>query len=341
MKTRSFLVFAVLSWSCCVAASEPDVSEKPAYPLTDQYAADRVQRGISESVNSAAQWIDSFFDDERHIAEDATTKLRFGQSLFLEYGDSPENKTKVNLSIDIPHTKNRLRVFVASEDDTNKTPDTLFNRVESSEDVTAAGIQVFAKSTRKKNLSLTAGIKLESIEFFIGPRYRRNFRFHDWQLRFTQRARWFSSMGWEATTRFDFEHLLSKHLFFRHTLDGRWREEDEGYRYEIRPTLIHKLNRKQAVEYQWNTLFKTRPNHRLDSSVLRVRYRSNFLRKWLFYEINPQLAFRNDEDFDPKAGITFQLEVVFGGKEFLKPNKQEPVKTGWLGKFENDSTSLR
>jgi hypothetical protein len=328
----------ILSLVCRAAAAEPDFPENTTAPSTEMNATDRVQRSVSENINSAAQWIDSFFDDERYIAEDATTKLRFRQSLFLEYGDSAENKTRVNLSIDIPRTKNRLRVFVASEDDTNKTPDTLFNRVETSEDTSAAGVQFFAKSTRKKNLSLTTGVKLDSVEFFIGPRYRRNLRFADWQFRFTQRVRWFSSKGWEATTRFDFERLLSKKLFFRHTLDGRWREEDEGYRYEIRPSLIQQLDEKKAIEYQWNTLFKTRPNHRLESSVLLVRYRSRFLRKWLFYEINPQLAFRNDEDFDPKAGITFQLEVVFGGKDYLKRRKQSQVETGMLKHFDNDAT---
>jgi hypothetical protein len=323
MKIRSFALLVMLSLTSCAAADEPGVSEKTAVPVTDQTAADRVQRGISRSINGAAQWIDSFFDDERHIAEDATTKLRFGQSLFLEHGESAENKTKVNLSIDIPRTKKRLRVFVAGEDDTNKTPDTLFNRVDTSEDSSLAGVQVFAKDSDKKNLSLTTGIKLESTEFFIGPRYRHNFRLgEDWQLRFTQRLRWFSSKGWEATTRFDFERLLGKHLFFRHTLDGRWREEDEGYRYEIRPTIIQKIKRNRAIEYQWNSLFETSPNHSLEGTSLRVRYRRNFLRKWLFYEINPQLAFRNDEDFDPKAGITFQLEVVFGGKEFLQRRSQ-------------------
>ncbi|MEA2080571.1 MAG: hypothetical protein U9P00_12060 [Pseudomonadota bacterium] len=44
----------------------------------------------------------------------------------------------------------------------------------------------------------------------------------------------------------------------------------------------------------------------------------NLKRKWLFYEINPQIALRNDEDFESKAGITLQIEVMFGGKTFLK-----------------------
>jgi len=330
MKTGLYLLIILASLPRWVAAAEPDLSESDAYPPSDYNTVDRVQRSISENINSAAQWIDSFFDDDRFIAEDATTKLRLGESVFLEHGDSPEYKTKVSLSIKIPKTKKRLRVFVASEDDTNKTPDALFNRVEDSEESSAAGVQYFAKTSKKRNLSLTAGIKLDSTEFFIGPRFRRTFKFDTWNLRFTQRVRWLSKKGWEATTRFDYERLLGEKLFFRHTVEGRWRDEDEGYQYEIRPTLIQQLRSKKPIEYRWNNLFKTSPNHRFDSSVLQVRYRRNLKRKWLFYEINPQIALRNEEDFEPKAGITFQIEVMFGGKDFLKRRNKKPSGTNRL-----------
>jgi hypothetical protein len=322
MKTGRRLLIIALSWPCWPAAAGPDDPAGVAADTgSEAYAADRVQQSISQGINSAAQWVDSFFDDERYIAEDATTKLRLRQSLFLEHGESPEHKTQVGLSIKVPRTKKRLRLFVGSEEESTKTPDTLFNRVESRDEQSAAGVQFFAKSTTRQNLSLTTGVKFDSQELFVGPRYRLNVDLKDWLFRVTQRVRWFTSNGWEATTRLDFEHLLSDTLFFRHTVDGRWREEDEGYQYEIRPSLIQQLHSRKAIEYQWNTLFKTRPNHRLEISVLRMRYRRNFFRPWLFYEINPQLAVRNDEDFKPKLGVTFQIEIVFGGKDFRKRRK--------------------
>lgn len=329
MKPGLCLLTLVLSWPGWLIAAGIDDPPATGGAPAEEYAADRVQESISESINGAAQWIDSFFDNDRYIAEDASTKLRLRQSLFLEYGESAENQTRVNLSIRVPHTQKRLRLFVGSEDDTNKTPDTLFNRVDNSDDTSAAGVQFFAKSTARQNLSLTAGIKLDSQEVFVGPRYRYTVERGDWLGRFTQRLRWYTSMGWEATTRFDFDHLLSPRLFFRQTIDGRWREEDPGYQYEIRPTLIQKLHSGKAIEYQWNNLFKTSPNHSLDSSTLLLRYRRNFLRPWLFYEIDPQVAMRNDEDFDPKLGITFQVEIVFGGKDLLnrRSKKSAPPPT--------------
>jgi len=317
------LLITGLWWPGWLAAAELDASAGAGETPAEDYTADRVQRGVSESINGAARWIDSFFDDDRFIAEDATTKVRLRQSLFLEYGDGSENQTRVGLSVKVPNTQRKLRLFVGSEDDTNKTPDTLFNRVDTSEDTSAAGVQFFAKSTAKQNLSLTIGVKLDSLELFTGPRYRHTVPLDDWLFRFTQRVRWYTRNGWEATTRFDLERLLSPRLFFRQTVEGRWREEDEGYQYEIRPSLIQQLNSGKAIEYQWNTLFKTTPNHAVDSSTLLLRYRRNFLRPWLFYEIVPQVAARDDEDFDPKLGITFQVEIVFGGKDFRKTRKPE------------------
>ncbi len=280
--------------------------------------ADRVQRRLSVNLNNAAQWIDSFFDDERFTAEDASSKLRLGQAVFLEAGDNPQLKTNANLSLNVPRTEKKLRVFIGGEDDTNKASGVLPDSViETDNGGSAAGIQFFAKATEHQNLSFSTGVKVSSAELFAGPRYRHTFRYQNWQTRFTQEVRWFTRRGWESRTRLDYERLAGDDLFFRQALDGRWREEDPGYQYEFRTSLIQALRRRKAIEYQWANLFRTHPHNRLESTVVRVRYRQNFWRKWLFYEMNPQIAMRNDQDFKPKPGIVLRIEVVLGGRQYL------------------------
>lgn len=278
--------------------------------------ADSYQHAISQNINSAAQWVDSFFDDERYFAEDATTKLRVRQSVFQEYGDTPQFKTRVNLSIDVPRTEKRLRLFVGSVDDDNTgSSSTLQGSIrDTNDDASAAGVQFFAKASDRQNLSLVAGVRVSSADVFAGPRYRYLFRYHDWQLRFTQGIRWYTGTGWESRTRFDYERIVFDRLFFRQTLDGRWREEDPGYEYALRTSLAQPIKSRKAIEYQWVNQFETHPQQRLASTTLLVRYRQNFLRKWLFYEMNPQVAMRNDESFKPKLGIELRIEVLFGGR---------------------------
>ncbi len=297
-----------------VAAAEPVPS---AAPDTHVSTADIMQRRLSQNLNHAAQWVDSFFDDERYSAEDASSKLRLGQAVFLEYGDTPKLKTRVNLSLDVPRTEQKLKLFIGGDDDANRSLSTIPDSVEERDnDGSSAGIQFFAKASERRNLSLSAGVKISSAELFAGPRYRHTFSYRDAQLRFTQGVRWYTSRGWESRTRLDYERLFGDDLFFRQSFDGRWREEDPGYRYELRSSVIQPLPHRKAIEYQWANLFTTHPHQRLESTVLRIRYRQSFLRKWLFYEMNPQLAMRNDESFKPKPGILLRLEVVLGGKQY-------------------------
>jgi hypothetical protein len=297
---------------------QPDPEDADALATEEPNAADDTHKAVSQSINNAARWIDSFFDDDTYIAEDATTTLRLSQAIFLERGESPRFKTRVNVKIDVPRFKNKLNLFAGGEADDERTSDAPINSIQDTTNDPFAGFQYFAKATNKQNLSLTAGVKFDSAELFIGPRLRRTFGLGTWNLRFIQRVRWFTDSGWEVPTRFDLETLFGDDLFFRNTVEGRWREEDDGYRYEIRPTLVQRLANRKAIEYQWSTVFKTRPNHRLDQSVASIRFRRQVWRKWLFYEIDPQVAFRNDDDFDPKAGVTLGLEVVFGGKDRLR-----------------------
>ena len=164
------------------------------------------------------------------------------------------------------------------------------------------------------------------MDLFIGPRLRKTWQLPAWQLRFTERVRWYTDIGWESRTRLDTERLLGKSWFFRGTLDVRIREDDlsdKGLRYSIGPTLIQKIHPRAAIEYEWSTSLVTRPNHAVDETGLRIIFRRQIWRKWLFYEINPQLVFRNNDDFRATPGIELRVEASFGGldKTALRDNR--------------------
>lgn len=306
-------VSAWLVASIILTAARPVVAGDEKGQSHEATVLDRSQYVISESIDDFARWLDSFFDDERIVTEDASTRLRVSQGVLFEQGERFRLKTRLNVKFNVPHFKNRLKLFVADEN-TNADNNPVIDEIGLDETGEEAelGLQYFAKASDRQNLSLTTGVKLDSLEVFAGPRYRRTVRLNGWQLRFTQRFRWFTRRGWESGTRLDLENLLGRSLLFRQTIEGRWRKEDEGYRYEVSPTLIQPLRNRNGLEYRWGNAFRTRPNHRFEESVLRVRYRQQVWRRWLFYEVAPQLAFRNDDDFKPVAGINLRLEVVFG-----------------------------
>ena len=292
---------------------------------------DRAQEAMSQSVNEAAQWFDAFFGDERYVSEEAYSQIRLTPSAFFEEGEAPEYKFNVNAKVKVPRMSKKLRLVIA---DTSEDEETVLAREtfpearQSNSDATAIGFQYFLKTKNKLNTSVSAGIKIGSghvVDFFLGPRLRKTWAFDIWQIRFTQRVRWYTDIGWESRTRFDFERLFRDDLFFRTTTDLRWRKEDyndEGFRLEAGPTLTQRLRKKAAIDYQWINVVNTKPDVRLDETTLRLVYRQRIWRKWLFYEVNPQIAFRNDDDFRSTPGIEFRLEASFGGLEDLRTNRR-------------------
>jgi len=313
------------------AAAAPEATQSPLDTPGDNQV-DRAQKVMSKSVNDAAKWVDSFFADERYVAEEAYSRVRLSPTVFVEEGEAAEFKFRVNAKVRVPKMSKKLRLVLAgnADDDEDGLGDTTFpDRRTGDDDSTSVGLQYFFRSKNRLNSSVSVGMKIGSnnvVDFYLGPRLRKTWELDSWQLRFTERVRWYTDIGWESRTRFDLERLLNHKWFFRGTFDLRWRDEDyteDGFRYDVGPALTQRLRNKAAIEYQWVNTFKTRPNHSLDQSWLRVRYRQRIWRKWLFYEISPQAAFRNEDDFRVTPGIEFKLEASFGGLEGRKPKREK------------------
>jgi len=288
-------------------------------PRTTTSQIDRFHASMSGSANDAARWFDSFFEDERFIAEEATSRIRLRPSLLLEEGEAPRIRLSVGARLNVPRFNRKLKLVVSDEERDAKGTIDSQRFTDPETDETNIGLQYTLRDKNRLNTSVTAGVKLgggHAVDLFIGPRVRKTWQLDPWQLRFTERIRWYTDIGWESRTRLDLERILNNLWFFRGTFDVRAREDelsDKGLRYSIGPTLIQKIHSRAAIEYQWSTSLVTRPNHAVDETGLRIKFRRQIWRKWLFYEVNPQLVFRNNDDFRATPGIEFRVEASFGG----------------------------
>jgi len=305
-----------------LTAGSPDSSSAQGAPDTTESTLsqiDRIHDSMALSVNEAAQWFDSFFEDERYISEEASSRIRLRPSILLEEGEAADTKFSLGVRINVPRFNKKLKLVISDVNADNNTSFDSRQFTDPQSDETNVGLQYTLKDKNRLNTHLAAGIKTggnHGIDFFIGPRVRKTWRLDLWQLRLTERLRWYTDIGWESRSRADIERVVNTDWLFRTTFDARVRKNDyheDGLRYSIAPSLVQKLPHHAAIEYQWSTSLVTRPNHRVEETGLRLRFRKRVWRKWLFYEINPQLVFRNNDDFRATPGIEFRLEASFGG----------------------------
>ena len=303
----------------CVA-QEQGVDAPSASVLQEEDMVDEVHAGVSQGVLATAEWLDSFFDDRRVEGEANKSRLKLNFTGFAEEGELLGYDFKFRLRLAFPRTEDKLNLIISGdpEDDFSFDDESQRNiraRFEEGEtDGGIAALQYFIKAARDRNISLKAGLRFKDITpvLFVGPRYRRSIALNDWTLRFTQRIRWFTDRGWDSSTRFDLERPLSERFFFRTTTEGIWKQEESGYFYNYRMLLFQPLSEKRSLSYEWNNFFQTHPDNRLQETNLRLRYRQNIWRKWLFFDVAPQAAFLKDRDFNISPGIIFRLEMIFG-----------------------------
>jgi hypothetical protein len=292
---------------------------------------DKAHAGVSRTVYLSANWLDAFFGDERAAAEENRTLLKVSLRGFSEAGEGFKIDPKISLKLRLPRLSKRLQLEVTRDTEADfalDAEDPLARRSvrqvrfedEEERGLTAA-LRYFVKTTHRANISLQGGVRVRfgAPIGFVGPRYRRVIHFEPWALRFTQRLRWFTENRLESNTRLDLERPLAQNLFFRTTTGLSWFEDENNYFYDLSFFLFQPLSKRRSLGYEWNNYFQERqPNNHLEEINLRMRYRQNILKDWLFFEVAPQISFPKDSNFDFTPGIQLRCDLFFGGKKALE-----------------------
>lgn len=288
-------------------------------PSTGDTMTDHLYDQVSGSVASTAAWLDSFFYDENYLAEENRTRLRLSLRTFTESGEGTEFKVKVSLRLSLPQLENRLQLFVSNKPDDIDTTDSAIPSPEDRDEdrSLAVGLRYYAKETEKHNLSLSGGLRYrdDSPVAYVQPRYRYFKSLSHWDLRFIEKLSWYTDTGFESRSDLQLERLFSQRLFFRTLTRLDWYEEEDGVFPQLSFLLRRPLDENRVLAFQMDNYFETEPDPGLDeweSTVFRFAYRRRVWRKWLWFEIEPQVAFRRDDDYSATPGLRLKLEGDFG-----------------------------
>jgi len=315
MNRKSYLngLSVLLALHATVAAAQSD--EETGEQTQESAGSTRAERAhglVEKKVNQTAQWFDSFFDDPNYLAEDASTRVRFRPEVFFQAKKDTKFRLKVAAKVNLPRLSKKASLVIGGDDGTGDFDQSLDDTL----DEPSVGLQFFGNQSRLWNTSLTAGVKLNGLALFAGPRVRYLQPLGDRsQFRFVQTFRWFTDNGWDSRTRLDFDHVFENGVFLRQTIDGRRRAdryEEEGFRTRVSTSVTKRLKHDLGLQYEWFTIFLTEPDSHVSSTTLSMRFRKRTKREWLFFEVVPQIAFEDEFDWDINPGIRFRIEIIFG-----------------------------
>ncbi|MCG3111607.1 MAG: hypothetical protein MCM46_07250 [Candidatus Manganitrophus sp. SB1] len=338
------LLGAVAAWAE-EGLPEGDSEEETA---TEQEATagaiDRVHEMVSSGITETADWIDAFFGEERAEEEINRSYLKIGL-VRISDEDGMEINSEVRLKVVLPRLQERLQLVIEregeseafeSEGDVGGVQAPV--RDSQTTDGVRSALRLILRATRNLNISLDGGVRVRiPPTVFARLRFRESVELEEWVVRFTQTIQWEEAFEdnpyqWETVSRLDVERPITSNHFFRTSLQGAWFEGEHGYFVSQRFALIHLLSKRRALIYEWNTLARAGQivetendteivvdpdtRFRIEETGFRLRYRQTVGWPWLFFEFDPEMAFRRDFDrdtgFDGIWRFLVRVEVQFG-----------------------------
>ena len=281
----------------------------------EENIVDRIHQALSGYVSNAAGKVDGFYDDERYADEVNTTRVKLRVDYFLEKGEDPDLKLRFNLNLALPRINKRLKLLVSGKPDEEETNETGAGLGEEGEDENVdVAVAYTPVETVEHNVSMRTGLRFKNITpgWWLGPRWRAYSQGEVWGTRLTNFFRWYTDTGFRIDTILDFERPITENFFYRQTLRGKWDQDKERYDYDLIFRVYQRLQRRRALTYEYRNKFRSTTDHQLDNIIFSITYRQSIWRRWLFFEIVPQVSFPESEDWDFTPGILFRIETIIG-----------------------------
>ena len=268
----------------------------------------------AEATNRAqalVQWTDAFFGAPVQDAERADTFVRVIVSDQWDRADGHDFKLRLRGQVNLPAISNRLDLVFAGEDSENVATDDSASRSEE------AGLRL--NLSDKKRARFDATLSVSSGPGLV-PGVR--FRFQDdlgenaW-YRFTQRFQYDTDKGNRAITELGLNRYLAEGQLLRWKGRVRYRE-DKGF-WDWRSSIVYRRwfddhdEFPSAIEYFLGWGGRDEPELRTSDFRLGARYRRQWLRPFLYLELEPNFALRQDEVEEKRKwypGLTVRLEVM-------------------------------
>lgn len=286
---------------------------------------DRTHSYLTAMLCQPAVWFDGFFGQHRAGEDWAGSLIRWGEAVrFDERLQKPEYNSEFIADFRLPNMNKKVKIFISSisgEDETSSQPDEYPYDLGTSgvegdnQQRTTAGLKIYLSDTRKVRLNLGAGLKLgDTPQIYIRARLRYTEPIsNDTLLRLTPTVIWLEEDGINRSLRVDLEHRVSENVFVRSSQSLVRKELEPDILWGSVLTLYDRLSPVTVLALEAGAKGTTSPEKRVERYRLSTRLRSNFLREWLFLEVEPEYYWPLDEagEYHLFRAISFRVQVQF------------------------------
>jgi len=273
------------------------------------------QRSFTDSMDFTVRQLDGLFsrgDAHKSNSEEARAEGRIQFAWEPRDGTLTDTDVRFRIRVKLPALEDRVDLLLSdNEDETQDNTIRAARNTDNNErDQTTIALRFRPQQDSHFSYRVGAGRR---DQLYVRARYRDASAFtdslsalYDSEVYYYSRDR----LGAEAGLAFQYD-VNSKHLlrqdnrvYFRDdTNDWLWRHEINH---------LYAINEHNAIVGRAMVEGLSRPNYRVQEVYAGVRWRSNTVRDWLFFEVEPFVLWLRDEDFNASFGVAMRVEVFYG-----------------------------
>lgn len=295
-----------------------------------------IHSGTSRGVTGTAEWLDSFFIDDRIEVEDNRSHILLRNDNLWREGETGDHTLDIRARLRLPALEDRLELAITGADEEDAwLPTDGTATTESEEDeagITDLTLRFVQDVSDRMNLRYESGARFKGVgvQAFVGVRYRQNIPLPGkWTGRFIERGRWYTDTGWESRGRLQIDRRLSPAFLARLEGTADADEPREGWFYSAGPRLFQQLSNNRVIRYEVQGYWAFAREERLQQVAARLHYRQRLWQNWVFAELVPAVIWPQAEDYDPTPQLLLRLDAYFSDRH-AEPRarlRQSPSRT--------------
>jgi hypothetical protein len=279
---------------------------------------DRAHSYMNQRLCEPAAWFDGFFGDPRSFEETPVGNfLRVRNTVRWDETEDFDHRFRVQASLALPRVSDRIRLLITRDEDLTGSELDNVGGADDDTDRTRIGLRFLATERARSRFDIDATVRASGAT--PNPRVRGRYRYaqalSDRSLaRLTQSVFWEVDEGFGTTSRVDYEILPDRDSLYRWTGQGTISEESDGVDWRSSLVAFSQLSARDAMRYEAGVIGYTKPKFEVEEYFVAVRYRRQFLRPWLFFELQPEYAWPLDQDTGKRRSdlrFSVALEVQF------------------------------
>ncbi|MDD2541743.1 MAG: hypothetical protein PHH28_11965 [Desulfuromonadaceae bacterium] len=317
-------------WLVPVPWSEPAPWWSPN-PPTNYF--DTIEKTVVETHSMLEQNIlrqtirfDNFFGTVKPENNRTTQyNIRWRNSLRIGHGGTFNLGSSLQANFALTKISERLHLFITGENDPGLTTRSLpedpgnpgFDRTSPTAHFANTELRYELIQKPSLNLFVGTGVRL-ALPFEVFARSRVQYRKKLGELALMRVGETFFVKNTDyfgETTEVSLERLLNEGTLLHWAGVATASKEINGLEWGSELSLTRQLSSKAALTFKGGIYGNTTASSQIQNYLLLARYRRNFLKPWLYYELEPQLSWPSDPIGiqHTRFDVTFRLEIVFQG----------------------------